>query len=387
MRPPGLRDDVVYLDHNATTPVDPRVAEAARPYIETHFGNPSTAGTYADEPRRALIEARAQVAALIGARPGEIVFTSGGSESDVLALRGPALTPGDHLISQVTEHPAVLRTCAALERSGVRITLLPVDGSGRVDPEDVRRALTPRTRLVSVMLANGETGTLQPVVELAAVAREHGALFHTDAAQAVGKIPLSVADLGVDLLTVAGHKFYAPKGVGALYVRQGVVVEPLIPGGGQEGGRRSGTENVAFAVALGEAARLAREGMVAEKSRIRRLRDRLHERLDADRPGGVRLNGHPEQRLPGTLNVSLPGVLTRDLLSNLPGLAAATGSACHTGDPEPSTVLTAMGLDRERALSAIRLSLGRWTTEADVDRAAALLVAASDDVISRRASI
>ncbi|WP_062355480.1 cysteine desulfurase family protein [Herbidospora yilanensis] len=368
MRPPGLRDDVVYLDHNATTPVDPRVAEAARPYLDLHFGNPSTTGVYAEEPREALGEARALVAALIGAEPGEIVFTGGGSESDVLALRGPALAPGDHLITQVSEHPAVLRTCAALERTGIRVTLLSVDRFGRVDPAELHRVLTPATRLVSVMLANGETGTIQPVAELASIAHEHGALFHTDAAQAVGKIPVSVSDLGVDLLTVAGHKFYAPKGVGALYVRHGVTLQPLIPGGGQEAGRRSGTENVAFAVALGEAARLAGEGLAVEAARIGRLRDRLFDRLDAGWPGGVRLNGHPDHRLPGTLNVSLPGIIARDLLADLPGLAAATGSACHTGDPEPSAVLTAMGLDRARALSAIRFSLGRWTTEAEIDR-------------------
>ncbi|TKK91337.1 cysteine desulfurase [Herbidospora galbida] len=368
MRPPGLRDDVVYLDHNATTPVDPRVAEAARPYIETHFGNPSTTGAYAEAPRRALHEARGHVAELIGAEPGEIVFTSGGSESDVLALRGPALAPDDHLITQVTEHPAVLRTCAALERAGVRVTLLSVDRFGLVEPAELRRTLTPQTRLVSVMLANGETGTIQPVAELAAIAREHGALFHTDAAQAVGKIPVSVTDLGVDLLTIAGHKLYAPKGIGALYVRRGLTLEPLISGGGQEDGRRSGTENVAFAVALGEAARLASESLDVEAARIVELRDRLHNRL-----GEVQLNGHPDHRLPGTLNVSLPGVVGRDLLAGLPELVAATGSACHTGDPEPSAVLTAMGLDRDRALAAIRLSLGRWTTGAEIDHAAALL--------------
>ncbi|MFF0310033.1 cysteine desulfurase family protein [Streptosporangium sp. NPDC004379] len=374
---PGLDEDVIYLDYNATTPVDPRVAEAAWPYVSRFFGNPSTSYGYAERPRRALAEARSEVAGLIGSRPEEIVFTSGGSESDVTAIRG-LVPPGGHVVTQRTEHPAVLRTCQSLARlHGVRVTYLPVDERGLVDPAELEAAVTARTHLVSIMTANGETGVLQPVAELAGIAHRHGALFHTDAAQAAGKIPLAVGDLGVDLLTVAGHKLYAPKGIGALYVREGVDIEPLLHGGGQEGGLRAGTENTAYAVALGAASRIAAEETPREAARLSALRDLLHLRLHQRLPGRVLLNGHPGRRLPGTLNVSVSGARGADLLAATPRVAAATGSACHTGDPEPSAVLLAMGLDRDRALGAVRLSLGRWTTERDVETAARLLADAA----------
>ncbi|WP_028921016.1 cysteine desulfurase family protein [Pseudonocardia acaciae] len=379
MSHPGLEGRPIYLDHNATTPVDPRVVEAALPYLSEHFGNPSSAHAYARAPRHALHSARERVGALIGARPEEVVFTGGGSEADAMAIRGAARAHrdrGSHVVTQVTEHPAVLETCAGLEVEGFRVTYLPVDRYGWVDPADLRRALAGHdTALVSIMAANAETGTLQPVAELAALAREHGALFHTDAAQAVGKIAVDVEELGVDLLTVVGHKMYAPKGVGALYLRAGTRLEPLVRGGGQEGGLRAGTENVALIVALGAAAEIARHELPDEAERLAELRDRLHRRLVELLPGRVRLNGDPGARLPGTLNVSITRVRGAELLAATPGIAASTGSACHEGEDRPSPVLTAMGLSAEHAMGALRLSLGRWTTDADVDRAADLVAA------------
>lgn len=377
---PGLRGGPVYLDYNATTPVDPRVVEAIRPFLLTHFGNPSSAHRYAQAPRQALSDARTRVAELLDCSPGEIVFTGGGSESDGLAIRGAALAHrdrGDHVVTQRTEHPAVLEACHDLARlHGFRVTCLPVEADGRVDPAALEAAITPGTVLVSIQHANGETGTLQPIRELAAVAHRHGVLFHTDAAQSVGKIPVRVRDLGVDLLTIAGHKLYAPKGVGALYVRAGVGLEPTIRGGGQERGLRAGTENVSLIVGLGVAAALAREAL-PDRDAVCRLRDRLHERLEAALPGAVHLNGHPFERLPNTLNVSIDGVTSRQLLAATPEIAASTGSACHEGRDEPSEILLAMGLPAERALAAVRLTLGRWTTAEDVDRATGMLVRSS----------
>jgi cysteine desulfurase len=370
--PLGLRTGPIYLDYNATTPVDPRVLDACLPYLTEHFGNPSSTHAYGRAARAAVDAARAAVAGLLGCAPGEVVFTGGGSEADTLAIRGAALVNrdrGDHIITQETEHPAISATVDALARwHALRVTRLPVDEHGLVRPSDLAVALTGGTVLVSIMHANGETGTIQPIAELADLAHAHGALFHTDAAQSVGKIP--IAGLGVDLLTIAGHKLYAPKGVGALYVRAGLALEPAVYGGGQEGGLRSGTENVALTVALGAAARLA---SVASPS----LRDLLHDQLVEHLPGRVALNGHPTSRLPNTLNVSIAGVSGRALLAAVPEIAASTGSACHEGVDAPSAVLTAMGIPGERALSAVRLSLGRWTTESDVDRAAKLLAAAA----------
>jgi len=378
---PGLAGGPVYLDYNATTPVDPRVTEAAQPYLTRWFGNCSSDHTYAVEPKLALARARQQVADLLGADAGEIVFTGSGSEADNLAIRGAVLaakTDRPHVITQVTEHPAALETCRALERlHGTDVTYLPVDQHGLVDPADLTAALTPHTALVSVMAANNETGALQPITELARITREHGALFHCDAAQATGKIPLDVGALGVDLLTAVGHKMYAPKGTAALYVREGVILEPLVYGGGQERGLRAGTENVALAVALGTAAHLATEELAdGAHHRIAALRDDLHARLGQALPGRVRLNGPTDRRLPNTLNVSIVGVLGHELLAAVPEIAASTGSACHSGDHRPSPVLSAMGLEDERGLSALRLSLGRWTTPGDIDQTVKLLTAA-----------
>jgi cysteine desulfurase len=369
---PALVDGPIYLDYNATTPVDPRVVQAALPYLTQHFGNPSSGHRYADEPRAALAAARVQVADLIGAEPDSIVFTGSGSEADALAILGVVLAAGGgHVITQATEHPAVLGACETLRRRhGIETTYLPVDADGRVTPDDLRAAFTEQTSLVSIMYANNETGVLQPIAELAAIAHDHGALLHTDAAQAVGKIPVDVAELDVDLLTVVGHKMYAPKGIGTLYVRPGARLEPLLRGGGQERGLRAGTENVAWAVALGAAACIAGSELIEEGNRLRGLRDYFYERLVDHLPGRVHLNGHPELRLPNTLNVTILGVRSNDLLASCPEIAASTGSACHTANPEPSAVLRAMGYGADHALGALRLTLGRWTSQANVDEAA-----------------
>ena len=339
-------------------------------------------------PHAAIEMAREQVAGLLSCTPAEIIFTAGGSESDALAIRGVTLSRqerGKHLITQVTEHPAVLATCRQLARlHGFHVTYLPVDASGRVRPADVEAAIDEQTTLVSIMVANNETGTLQPIAEIAEMAHRHGALVHTDASQAVGKIPIDVTLLGVDLLTIAGHKLYAPKGVGALYVRRGVQLEPVMVGGGQERGLRAGTENVAALVALGMACELAGRALPEEEQRLAALRDLLQQRLTEELPGMVSLNGHPTERLPNTLNVSIEGVIGEEVLMATPGIAAATGSACHAGSTEPSPVLLAQGIERARALGALRLTLGRWSTALEVERAAHLL---AQTVRTMRASI
>ena len=374
---PGLQNGPIYLDYNATTPVDPAVVEAMLPYLSTHFGNPSSTHRYGQVAHQALDRARQQVAQLLDCTPSEVIFTGGGSESDNLAIRGIALArraSGNHIITQVTEHPAILNICRALERlHDFRVTYLPVDEYGRVRPADIAAALGPQTILISIMHANNETGTLQPLAEIAEMAHRHGVLLHTDAAQSVGKIPTRVMELGVDLLTIAGHKLYAPKGIGALYVRQGLQLEPVIYGGGQEGGRRAGTENIAHMVALGTACMLAQEQLAESQPRIQRLRDQLQQRLNTFLPGSVHLNGHASERLPNTLNVSIDGVIGEEVLAATPEIASSTGSACHEGSTDPSAVLTAMGLSRERALGALRLTLGRWSSEEEVERAAILL--------------
>jgi cysteine desulfurase len=371
---------MIYLDHNATTPIAPEAREAMRPYLEGGFGNPSSAHGGGAVARAAVERARAEVAALLGCEPEGIVFTASGSEADNLAITGVALArlgDGDHLVTSAIEHPAVLATCRYLQRRlGFRVTYVPVDGYGVVDPDDVRRAIEPGTVLISVMHANNEVGTLQPIVEIAQVARERAIPFHTDAAQSVGKVRAHVDELGVDLLTVAGHKLYAPKGIGVLYVRPGTRLDPVVHGAGHEHGLRAGTENVPYIAALGAAATLAaRRLRDGEDLEVRRQRDRLHEALRRAIPELV-LNGHPDNRLPNTLNISVPGD-GEDLLARAPQIAAATGAACHSGRTEPSSVLTAMGLETRRALGAVRLSLGYGTTAAEVDAAAAALAGAA----------
>jgi cysteine desulfurase len=378
----SIASGTIYLDHNATTPIAAEVRDAMRPYLEDGFGNPSSAHWRGAVARAAVERARAEVAALLGCEPEGIVFTASGSEADNLAIKGLALGrlgERDHIITSAIEHPAVLATCRYLERRlGCRVTLLPVDSFGVVDPDDVRRAIEPRTVLISVMHANNEVGTLQPIAEIARVARESGIPLHADAAQSVGKVPTDVDELGVDMLTVAGHKLYAPKGIGVLYVRPGTPLDPVVHGAGHEHGLRAGTENVPYIAGLGAAATLAarrlREGADLE---VRRLRDRLHAALRRAVPGLI-LNGHPDNRLPNTLNISFPGD-GENLLARTPSIAAATGSACHSGRTEPSDVLTAMGLEAQRALGAVRLSLGYDNTAAEIDAAAAALAAAAAD--------
>ncbi len=377
-RHPGLQGGPIYLDYNATTPVDPLVATAMSPFLTTHFGNPSSTHIYGQASRAAIGVAREQVAQILGCAADEIVFTGSGSESDMLAIRGSVLAlrrRGNHIITQVTEHPAVLNLCQALTRlHDIEVTYLPVDGYGRVNPADVEAAINERTVLITIMHANNETGTLQPLAELAEIAHRHGVLLHTDASQSVGKIPTQVTALGVDLLTVAGHKLYAPKGIGALYVRRGLQLEPLIYGGGQEAGRRAGTENIAFMVALGAASVLAYEQLASSQSRMQSLRDRLQHSLEGELPNFVHLNGHLTERLPNTLNVSIDGVVGEEILAATPEIAASTGSACHEGSTEPSSVLLAMGLTREQALGALRLTFGRWSMEDEGGRVANALV-------------
>jgi len=367
----------IYLDYNATTPIAPEVLEAMTPFLTDHFGNPSSSHPYGTRAAEAVAQARGEVAALLGAHHDEIVFTGCATEANNLALRGVARAlrgKGRHLVTSATEHPAVLVPAERLRSDGWEITVLPVDPDGRVDPDDLARAIRPDTVLVSIMLANNETGTLQPVAELARIAHAAGTLFHTDAAQAAGKISVGVDELGVDLLTLAGHKFYAPKGVGALYVRRGTTLEPVLVGAGQEYGLRPGTENTPHLVALGAAARLARERLNDLPVRLRSLRDTLHDRLQQEIPG-LKLNGHPQERLPNTLNLSFPGVSGRDLLAACPNLAASVGSACHEEGDAVSGVLAAMGCDARRTRGAVRLSLGRDNDPVQIEAAAQALIA------------
>lgn len=371
----------IYLDNNATTPLDERVLEAMLPYLKENFGNPaSTTHSFGWIAAAAVDLAREELAAAIGASPEEILFTSGATESDNMALRG-LLRPGDHLVTAATEHEAILQTARRLEDSGVRVTVLPVDGFGVVSTEALREAIQPETALVSLMLANNETGTLNPVPELAGISHEHGVPFHTDAAQALCKMPVDVEELGVDLMSLSAHKCYGPKGVGALFVRRRpapgvrrVRLEPLLYGGGQERGSRSGTLNVPGIVGFGRAASLGAAALPEEAERISDLRDTLFERLRARAPG-VRLNGHPTERLPGTLNVSFPNLDVGDLLGALPDVAASAGSACASSNSEPSHVLKAMGLE-DASSAAVRFSVGRFNTSDEMERVAALVARA-----------
>lgn len=369
----------VYLDYNATTPVDPRVVEAMLPYLQAHFGNPSSSHVFGQRAQAAVARARHQIASLIGAREDEVLFTGCATEANNLAIRGVARAlrlRGRHLVTTAIEHPSVSAPCRRLREEGWEVSVVPVDAHGRIDPGDVARALRPDTVLVTVMRANNEVGTIQPLSEIAALTRDHGIVLHTDAAQAVGKIPVSVAALGVDLLTLAGHKFYATKGVAALYVRAGTPIAPVLVGGGQEQGLRPGTENVPAIVGLGEAARLAAQQLDTEGAQLRALRDRLHALLDDAIPG-LLLNGHPEHRLPNTLNLAFPESSGRRLLEQAQAeVAASVGSACHEGDAAVSGVLGAMGVPAERAQASVRLSLGRGTSEAEIARAAEALIMA-----------
>ena len=364
-----MQEKRIYLDFNATTPIAPEVAAAINQVLAEPFGNPSSEHWAGVPARQAVENARTQVATFLHCTSDEVVFTSGGSEANNHVLKGVFFAQGGrggHIITTQVEHPAVLNPCRFLERLGASVTYLPVDRFGRGDPEEVRRAITPRTILISVMHANNEVGTLQPISEIARIARERGILCHTDAAQSAGKIPVDVNELGVDLLSLAGHKLYAPKGVGALYVRKGVCLEPLIHGAGHESGRRAGTENILLDVALGAACELARSWLEVES--IRELRDRFWELLQTRFGKGVVLNGHPTETLPNTLNVSFVGKVGSTILSGLQDVAASTGSACHSGSVHLSPVLKAMQVPAEIGMGAIRFSLGRTTTREEIEQ-------------------
>jgi cysteine desulfurase len=384
-RPNGTFMTPIYLDYNATTPLDPAVVDAMLPYLREHFGNPSSTHAYGKAAHDAVDQARAKVAALLGASADEIVFTGGGTEASNHAIKGAVFASlhslwarwfrrEAHVVISAFEHPATTEPCAFLRRFGCKVSVVPVDGQGLVDPASVKKALARGATLVSIMHSNNEVGTLQPIREIAQLAHERGALMHTDVAQSLGKVPVDVNDLGVDLLTVAGHKLHAPKGIGALYVRRVVKLESLIHGAGHEGGRRAGTENVPYIVALGTACDLAREHLPAATARLRRLRERLWDRLRAGLGERVVLNGHPERRLPNTLNANFVGHVGAELLEKVPEIAASTGSACHEGKVTQSPVLCAMGIPPEIGRGALRLTVGRFTTEDEVDQAAEALV-------------
>lgn len=375
----------IYLDYNATTPIDPAVAAAMLPFLYGGFGNPSSSHAYGAEARRAVESARGSLARLLGARPEEIVFTCGGSEANNLAIKGAAFARrdrGNHIITTAIEHPAVLEVCDWLETQGFRVTRLPVDGEGIVDPASVERAIGPSTILVSVMAANNEVGTIEPVPDIASICRKRGVLIHTDAAQAAGKIPVKAGDLGVDLLSLAGHKFYAPKGVGALYIGPGVRLEKLMHGAGHESGRRAGTENVLEIVGLGKACELVELNLSGYASRMRNLRDRLEARL-RESVAHIRINGPEDRRLPNTSSVSFRDLDATTILAALDGVAASAGAACHADKVDLSHVLAAIGVPADYARGTIRFSVGRETTEEEIDSAAAQI---SDVIVKLRQS-
>jgi len=368
----------IYLDHNATTPIAPEVAEAMMPYLKEHFGNPSSSHWYGIQTKKAIEQARSQVAALLGCQSDEIIFTSGGTESNNFAIRGVAETfgsRGKHIITSMVEHPAVINVCKYLEQKGFQVSYIPVDSYGMVDPAAVEKAIRSDTILITIMHANNEVGTIQPIPEIAKIAKAHQVLFHTDAAQSVGKIAVRVQELGVDLLSLAGHKLYAPKGIGVLYIRRGLKIQPLVLGASHEVGRRAGTENVLEIVGLGKACELALRELDSHQAHARSLRDRLWEGLKKELPDII-LNGHPDRRLPNTLNVSFPGIDANTLLDELEQVAASPGAACHTDVAEPSSVLVAMKVPLEAALGTIRFSTGMLNDEQQIDRAIDAIVAA-----------
>lgn len=364
----------VYLDFNASTPIAPEVVEAMTPLLMDYYGNPS-ALHWAGKPVKELLhKARSQVAKLIDCKENEIIFTSGGSEANNLALKGiyfHNFEKGNHIITSRIEHPAIMNPCRFLERLGAKVTYVGVDEYGRVAPEEIENAITKETILISIMHANNETGTLQPIKEIGKIASKHGLTFHTDASQSLGKVEVNVADLNVDMLTIAGHKLYAPKGVGALYVREGIKLEPLIHGANHENGMRAGTENTLLAVGLGKACELANKTTLG----VQELTHYFWHRLENEFAERVQLNGHPTERLPNTLNVSFVGKVGQELLDEIPYLAASTGSACHAGSVELSPVLKEMGVTEKVGMGAIRFSLGRHTTKEEIDRVVDSLVA------------
>ncbi len=361
----------IYLDYNATTPIDPQVAEAMLPYIHGLFGNPSSGHSFGLAARQGVDLARRQVAGMLGCDVDDLIFTSGGTEANNHAIKGVAgayRERGNHIITSAVEHPAVTEVCRYLEGRGFRVTYLPVDEYGMVDPQQVEEAITSETLLVTVMHANNEVGTVQPIAEIADIAHRHGALMHSDCAQSVGKIPVRADDLGVDLLSIAGHKLYAPKGIGALYIRPGVRLEKLMHGANHEQDRRAGTENVIDMAGLGRACELIEQNLAEYAQHMATVRDRLERGL-LDSGMDVRVNGHPEKRLPNTSSVSFRGVEADRVLASLPTVAASAGAACHSDRVEVSHVLAAMNVPEEYAMGTLRLTVGRFTTEDEIDRA------------------
>jgi len=361
----------IYLDYAATTPTHPDVVKAMLPYFTEKFGNPSAIYACAQETKAAIEDARSKVAQLLGARDEEIVFTSGGTEANNFAIKGTAYAnkrKGNHIITNVIEHHAVLETCHFLEKMGYQLTILPVDSYGMVSPDDVRNAITPKTILITIMMANNEIGTIQPIAEISKIAREAGVYLHTDAVQTACHLPINVDELGVDMLSMSAHKFYGPKGVGALYIRKGTRLVSFMHGGGQERNRRASTENVPGIVGMGKAVELAMDEIDAEATRITRLRDKLIKGL-FDRIDPLRLNGHPQKRLPNNVNISIAFVEGEAICLNLDveGICASTGSACSSGSLEPSHVMLALKLPPEEMRSSIRFSLGKWTTDEEIE--------------------
>jgi len=373
----------IYLDYNATTPHAPEVIAAMQPYLKKYFGNPSSSHWYGIQARNTVENARRQVASLLKCQPEEIVFTSGGTESNNYAIKGVAFAyrnKGNHIITSQIEHPAVTEVCKFLEENGFKITYLPVDEYGLVDVSDIGKAISPKTILITIMHANNEVGTIQPIEKISKLAKKHKIVFHTDAAQSVGKIPTAVDFLGIDLLSIAGHKLYAPKGIGALYVRNGVKLAKFIHGAGHEQGRRAGTENVLEIVGLGKACEVAIRDMDKNISHMRKMRDRLYNGLK-EKLKDIRLNGHPEKRLPNTLSIGFRGIDAGMLLSEIKDyVAVSPGAACHSGTTQISHVLSAMNIPREWAQGTLRFSTGRMTTKTDIDRTVKVI----SDTIKRR---
>ena len=361
----------IYLDYNATTPIDPQVAEAMLPYVNEHFGNPSSSHAFGAAASNAVERARRQIAKMLRCDPQELIFTSGGTESNNYAIKGVAGAykgKGNHIITSNVEHPAVEEVCRYLEEKGYRVTYLPVDEYGLIDPQQVEWAITQETILISIMHANNEVGTIEPIAEIAEIAHRHGVLVHADCAQSIGKIPVRIDELGVDLLSVTGHKLYAPKGIGALYIRDGVQLEKLMHGASHEMGRRAGTENVIEIVGLGEACELIDKNLSDYHKRMRETRDMLEQGI-IERCRDVRVNGHPEKRLPNTSNVSFKGLEANVILANLSNVAASAGAACHSDRVDVSSVIKAMNVPLEYAMGTVRFSVGRYTTVSEIEQA------------------
>ena len=363
----------IYLDYNATTPIDPAVAEAMLPYVHGLFGNPSSGHSFGLAAREGVDHARQQVALMLGCSAADLIFTSGGTEANNHAIKGVIgahRQRGNHLVTSAVEHPAVTEVCRYLEGHGVRTTYLPVDEYGMVEPGQVEKAITPETVLVTIMHANNEVGTIQPIAEIAEIAHRHGVLVHSDCAQSIGKIPVKVYDLGVDLLSVAGHKLYAPKGIGALYIRPGILLEKFMHGASHEANRRAGTENIILMAGLGKACELIEQNLPEYAHHMAAMRDRLEQGLLAS-GHDARVNGHPTQRLPNTCSIGFRGLEADRILASLPTVAASAGAACHSDQVELSHVLEAMRVPIEYAMGTLRLTVGRYTTEDEIDRALA----------------